>query len=413
MTSHDAEPVDMRVIKALLSEANDVLFKQREQEVKSGETFNVFSILKMESREDATHSAFIAELLSPKGSHNMGTVFLEKFLKLVKCDKHLDVERAKVSTECYIGPVNHLERTGGRIDIFIEDSARNSISIENKIFATDQKHQIERYVNYNRKKNQVYYLTLFGSSPSSESAGDLKEKEHFKCISYSHHVLHWLSECQELADGLPILRESIRQYKILIKKLTHQLESRKMNEGLIDIIKTNYSSALSIANSIEAAELLAVEQMFKEIEKEIKKRLSEKHTTNWYIVYDEDLSANYSGMYLCHSDLDSQFYIKIEGQPKIHRKSLIVGLVLHDEKNPQAKLVELLRTDKGKEIASYYKQNTSWWPCYAPLDDCDFNVDDQRKKLFDESERRILVKQASDRVLELKEFIETNINRFV
>lgn len=35
----------------------------------TGENFNIFSILQMESDEVATHSRFIAELLNRKGQH--------------------------------------------------------------------------------------------------------------------------------------------------------------------------------------------------------------------------------------------------------------------------------------------------------------------------------------------------------
>lgn len=44
-----------------------------------GELFNTFSILKMETAENKTHSNFIAELLNPKGSHLKGSIFLERF----------------------------------------------------------------------------------------------------------------------------------------------------------------------------------------------------------------------------------------------------------------------------------------------------------------------------------------------
>ena len=48
----------------------------------TGENFNVFSILQMESAEVKTHSAIIAELLNPQGSHSQGTLFLKLFLQL-------------------------------------------------------------------------------------------------------------------------------------------------------------------------------------------------------------------------------------------------------------------------------------------------------------------------------------------
>ncbi|WP_051279964.1 PDDEXK-like family protein [Hellea balneolensis] len=407
MTSYNLNSRNLKKIESLLSDANEIICKQIKQENETGESFNLFSILKMESREDATHSAFIAELLNPKGSHNMEAAFLEKFLDTVKYEGGLrkNAKYATVNTEEYIGPVNYSQRTGGRIDIFITDFAGNSISIENKIYAPDQKHQIERYVNYKRKQNQnsVYYLTLFGSSPSKESAGDLDERKDFKCISYAEHVIEWLVECQNIAHDSSILRESIRQYIILVKKLTHQLSDKTMNEDLLAKIKENYPTALTIANSVEAAELSAVKLMFNEIEKE----LSKNPTNDWEVVYDDDLSINYSGMYLCHTNLDNEFYIKIEGQPKIHRSNLIVGLVLDESEKPVIELTKLLHSKNGEEIKTFFYESNLWWPCYGPL--FDFSKIDKREFLFDQEKRKHLVTEATNRILELKNFIEKNI----
>ncbi|HEY9543015.1 PD-(D/E)XK nuclease family protein [Prevotella sp.] len=57
--------------------------KRQEEKFNRGETFNMFSILKMESNETATHSAFLAELLNPHGSHGCGSAFLSAFLRQV------------------------------------------------------------------------------------------------------------------------------------------------------------------------------------------------------------------------------------------------------------------------------------------------------------------------------------------
>ena len=51
----------------------------------TGENFNVFRILGLSSSEVRTHSAFIAELLNPKGSHNQKQIFLKLF-----CEDVLD-----------------------------------------------------------------------------------------------------------------------------------------------------------------------------------------------------------------------------------------------------------------------------------------------------------------------------------
>ena len=40
------------------------------------EKFNIFSILHKENEERRLHSRFIAALFDPKGSHGMGSIFL-------------------------------------------------------------------------------------------------------------------------------------------------------------------------------------------------------------------------------------------------------------------------------------------------------------------------------------------------
>lgn len=47
--------------------------KRQEEKLRRGESFNVFSILKMESNETATHSAILAELLKVMVGGRMAT----------------------------------------------------------------------------------------------------------------------------------------------------------------------------------------------------------------------------------------------------------------------------------------------------------------------------------------------------
>ena len=101
----------------------------------SGEGFNMFNILKVESSEVRMHSRFITELLNPGGSHGQGDVFLKLFLKsLINItrikDMEIDIpteklemfncEQASVFAEHFVGKINETGTAGGRIDIVIE-----------------------------------------------------------------------------------------------------------------------------------------------------------------------------------------------------------------------------------------------------------------------------------------------------
>lgn len=237
-------------LQSLLKQIALLIQNQRESEKLKGESFNVFSILKLESNENRTHSAFLAELLNPKGSHLMGSVFLEHFLSIIGLQPdYLDTTETFVKLEHSVGVRNLDDMTGGRIDIFISDKKKH-LSIENKIYASDQDGQIERYCNYEKGRNHVIYLTLYGSSPTEMSKGSLQEDLDFFPVSYKKHILEWLELCAKDAYGAPILRETIRQYQILLKKLTNSMDSSD-NKRLVKAILEHYFEAETVAKNFE------------------------------------------------------------------------------------------------------------------------------------------------------------------
>lgn len=60
----------------LLKEVCRISEKYINREFLSGEYYNIFQVIDMTSNETGVHSAFIADLLNPKGRHRMGDVFL-------------------------------------------------------------------------------------------------------------------------------------------------------------------------------------------------------------------------------------------------------------------------------------------------------------------------------------------------
>jgi hypothetical protein len=133
MTETDNSSV--KQVKQLLREGSKIVKRQREISILKGENFNLFSVLKFERKENRTHSAFIGEVLNPKGSHMMGTVFLDLFLSEIGYDEHItrqnksanqsgkkdkiDSSKSSARTEFYIGVRDDKLQTGGRIDIYI------------------------------------------------------------------------------------------------------------------------------------------------------------------------------------------------------------------------------------------------------------------------------------------------------
>ena len=61
----------------------------------TGENFNVFRVQKMDTKEVQLHTAFLAELLNPSGSHGQGSIFLDLFIKTLNEVEHKDLENPK------------------------------------------------------------------------------------------------------------------------------------------------------------------------------------------------------------------------------------------------------------------------------------------------------------------------------
>ena len=222
-----------KTIQILLGKIGELQKKQifRQTEVsKRGENFNVFNVIGLWSEEVRLHSAMLAELLNPEGSHGCGDAFLAAFLREVLYnDENIhDLSKAIITTEYNIGCISEDGMSGGRIDILIEmpnESRLPTLIIENKIYAGDQANQLRRYYNwglghfYSPDKFKILYLTLDGSNPSSDSIGKGKDF-NYETISYANNIRMWLKKCASIAYDKPKVRETIIQYNHLLDQIT-------------------------------------------------------------------------------------------------------------------------------------------------------------------------------------------------
>jgi hypothetical protein len=205
--------------------------------------FNVFSILRNDHDEVHLHSAFIAELLNPKGSHGCGCTFLEHFLQEVDIDRGSALETRSVFVD-----VERRYSEFGQIDILLKIPGR-IIILENKVYAGDQKAQLKRYFQFalarGYKKDQIHilYLTLNGTDPSPESLDGL-DLQLITRISYRKELLRWLDRCVRHASLLPALRETIAQYQNLVKKLTGTSMNEANTSEVIDLLSKGDNALL-------------------------------------------------------------------------------------------------------------------------------------------------------------------------
>ncbi|MBR4328321.1 MAG: PD-(D/E)XK nuclease family protein, partial [Candidatus Riflebacteria bacterium] len=154
--------------------------------------FNIYRILGIESKETLICRA-IAALLDDN-YHNQGDCFLKLFFEQV-LNREYTKKAYQIITEYYID-------SGRRIDIAIKskenETEKEFIPIEVKIFAGDQKNQCYDYCSCKENnEKKIYYLTLDGRLPSEYSVSsinpikDREEKvigyEGVECISFEKH----------------------------------------------------------------------------------------------------------------------------------------------------------------------------------------------------------------------------------
>lgn len=249
-------------MKNFLNQINSIIKVYEKHTELSGEKFNVFSIMGMESDEVRTHSAILGELLNPNGSHSLGSKPLELFMnQILQKDNFLtfDCESLICQKEIYIGRINEDKSEGGRVDLIIFDKFGCKIVIENKIYAPEQKNQLSRYyLKYPNAK--ILYLTLNG--------GESKEKIYFDYhrISYEDHILKWIEACAKEAFDKPMVREVLNQYAYLIRGLTNQSTNEAMSKEIVQVIKDNYKECLEIHNNFQDARISFVSNIFKELD---------------------------------------------------------------------------------------------------------------------------------------------------
>lgn len=215
---------------------------QQEERNRKGENYNLFSILNIE-RYELKHSALIANLLDPEGSHGCGDAFLRAFFEIALKEgayPFKDCTLPHSYTEYYTGPI--AGDTGGRIDILVESkSSHYGLIIENKIYAGDQDKQLTRYDNYGKEtfgadKYLLAYLTLYGYDASKESTATKSAEEvGYLRLSYAEDILRWLEQCARLAYDKPLVRESLNQYIRTIKQLTYQDMNPKNIRKIINL----------------------------------------------------------------------------------------------------------------------------------------------------------------------------------
>ncbi len=238
-------------IQYLLSSVSEINKKYEEIASITGENFNIFKVLNLQSDEVRLHSRLLGELLNPHGSHGKNELFLELFLSTLNLNSEYtqeEIKNATVIVEENIGNISDDYSKGGRIDLVIKFLGNKEIVIENKIGAGDQFNQLGRYHEQYHNAH-ILYLTPLEKKPSKESLGEKLKLEQVKCITYRNEIKKWIELCHEKTSNFPMLRETITQYIFLIKHITNQTMNEEMEKEIVKKI-------ISSQEMMNAAEII-------------------------------------------------------------------------------------------------------------------------------------------------------------
>lgn len=340
----------MEKINNLLNQVAIINKKNAEILDATGGRFNMFRICGVNHYEN-THSAILAELLNPNGTHGLKSKLLECFIETLGdyfTIEKFDFEKSRIHTE--------YSTEEGRIDILIEDNQKKAIIIENKIYANDQPEQLKRYNRYAQtyKKDgyQILYLTLFGDNASEQSGGGIS----YLSITYKENIINWLEKCVAIASRFPTVRETIIQYINHLKQLTNQDMDIKNKEEITEVLSKieNLRAAQAIYQNYSATYNYLIEKHFSpKMEEFAKQKGLEYHY--------ERSEEQYVKFYLTNSNWQGKYWIgfTFEGNrchyglcnnPNVYRISEENRKTLHENLNK-------LNISPRKE--------SDWWPFYA------------------------------------------------
>lgn len=218
-----------------------LFLQKREAEVRQGKNnYSLISAFLSIHDETRLHSRFIHSMINPNGTHFQETLYLKEFLLAIN---------PKLLSQFNLDNIS-VHREKDSIDLLIEDGTTYLI-LENKLYATDQKKQIERYIESIQQRiiqNEetdgsniiVAYLSLKGKHPSTYSLGDYQLSEDrsqliknkhlidYYTLSYQDTIPQWVEACLAQTYNIANLSNAFNEYKIILNRLNKMTTNQQM-----------------------------------------------------------------------------------------------------------------------------------------------------------------------------------------
>jgi PD-(D/E)XK nuclease superfamily len=312
------------------------------------ERFNVFTTLLDPHDEVRLHTRFLHCLLDPKGCHDCGHIFLDRFFDTLAENPGRDhgdnPAPLKLPSDSDSWNVERESPQGdfGRIDLLlVQKEVGFGIAIENKIYAAEGNNQIGAYADFLKNEFRtnaaMLYLTLDGRK--SETSGG----KPYVRISYADHIVNWLDRCLQVTYDIIPVNQVILQYRAVVRRLTGRTIEAESMKPIVKFIKQNpdiIRFRKQLVSGVEEARVVCLD----ELADKLRQKLPEQDQLKGYAVKPhpgnkEKRFGTEEGALILDPPLSSvlskaPFKIWIENDPGV----LIIGIVSEEFHNQSCSL---------------------------------------------------------------------------
>lgn len=256
--------------------------------------FNIFSALKLDNTE-IRHSNFLAWLMNPRESHDIGDYFLKEFLKNAIddfiCDKRIDVKPTDILDkrfyECDI------RREYKNIDILIINPDTKLLClIENKIWSTEHNEQLERYAKHVEKEFRDYKKLHIFLTPEKKTDKSLLERDTAFYIQMDYEQVVTAIE-KTLKHRGHIMSDDVRVFVEHYKKMVERNIMNTVDKDVKDFCRALYrdhKEAIDLINKCTEDINDEIMSIIKEVVQEKASNTKFEKSTVYFIHEADDLN---------------------------------------------------------------------------------------------------------------------------